>query len=41
MNPSFFRPFFEPGWPRMLPFIALGLQFIGFILIRRIVDIEV
>jgi hypothetical protein len=32
---------FEPGWVRMLPIGAVLLQLIGFLVMRRIVDIEV
>lgn len=41
MNPGFFDPFFEPGIGRLLPYIAGGLVFVGFLVINRIVDIKV
>lgn len=41
MQPGFFDPFFEPGWPRMLPVAALIMMGIGFFLIQKIVDIKV
>lgn len=41
MNPGYMRPLFEPGWVRILPAVALVMQGIGFMVIRKIVDIEV
>jgi tight adherence protein B len=41
INPSYMRGLFEPGWVRLLPVTAVLLQIIGFIIVRRIVDIEV
>ena len=41
MNPQFFAPFFEPGWARMLPIAAVVMQVAGFLVIRRVLDIEV
>lgn len=41
LNPSYMRRLFEPGWIRMLPAAALVMQMAGFLVIRRIVDIEV
>lgn len=41
INPIYIRGLFEPGWIRMLPIAALVMQVIGFLVIRRIVDIEV
>jgi len=41
MNPSFFKPFFEPGWARMLPVMAVVMQVTGFVVMRKILDIEV
>ena len=41
INPGFFRPFLEPGWPRMLPVAAVVMQVAGFLIMRRILDIEV
>lgn len=40
-QPGFFDPFFEPGPVQYLPFIAGGMLLVGFLLIRRIVDIKV
>lgn len=40
INPDYMRRLFEPGmW--WLPAIALGMQIVGYLVIRRIVDIEV
>jgi tight adherence protein B len=41
INPDYVDDLFEPGWIRILPATALGLQVLGFLIIRRIVDIEV
>lgn len=41
ISPGYFNPFFEPGWPRILPLIAGGMIAIGFLIIRKIVDIKV
>jgi tight adherence protein B len=41
ISPGYFEPFFEPGWPRILPLIAGGMIAIGFLIIRKIVDIKV
>ncbi|MGC9350027.1 MAG: type II secretion system F family protein [Anaerolineae bacterium] len=41
INPEYMGELFEPGWVRILPALALGLQVMGFLFIRRIVDIEV
>jgi hypothetical protein len=35
------RQLFLPGWPRLMPIGAVVLQVIGFLIIRKIVDIEV
>jgi tight adherence protein B len=40
-NPNYFDPFFEPGLIRLLPMAALGMMFTAFVIIGRIVDIEV
>jgi hypothetical protein len=32
---------FQPGWIRLLPAAAVAMQIVGFLVIRRIVDIEV
>jgi tight adherence protein B len=39
--PDYMRGILEPGLVRLLPIAALVLQVIGFVVIRRIVDIEV
>jgi tight adherence protein B len=41
LRPGYFDPFFEPGWPQMMPAIALGMIVVGFFLIQKIVDIKV
>ncbi|MHB9033940.1 MAG: type II secretion system F family protein [Anaerolineae bacterium] len=41
LNPSYMKPFFEPGWIRILPIMAVVMMFIGFLVIRKILDIEV
>jgi tight adherence protein B len=41
INPVYFMGLFGPGWIRFLPLVAVVMQVIGFIVIRRIVDIEV
>lgn len=41
MQPGYFEPFLEPGWPRMLPIAALIMMGIGFFLIQKIVNIKV
>lgn len=41
INPDYMRRLFEPGWIRLVPLIALLMQLAGFLIIRRIVDIEV
>lgn len=41
IRPGYFDPFFEPGPVRLLPVAAVVLMIVGFLLIRRIVDIEV
>lgn len=41
ISPGYFQPFFEPGWPRLLPLFAGGMIAIGFMIIRKIVDIKV
>ena len=41
MRPGFFDPFFEPGWPRLMPIGAAVMMGIGFFLIQKIVDIKV
>jgi len=41
IQPGFFDPFFEPGWPRFMPIGAGVMMGIGFFLIQKIVDIKV
>lgn len=41
INPDYMRRLFEPGWIRIVPLVSLVMMFIGFLIIRRIVDIEV
>ena len=41
INPDYISQLFEPGWVRLLPIIAIVMQVIGFLFIRRIVDIKV
>jgi len=41
ISPGFFDPFFEPGWPRIMPLVAIVMIGIGFMIIRKIVDIKV
>lgn len=41
ISPGYFQPFFDPGWPRLLPLVAGGMIGIGFMIIRKIVDIKV
>jgi tight adherence protein B len=40
INPSYANRLLEPGM-RWLPAMAVGMQILGFLIIRRIVDIEV
>ena len=41
LNPEYMGRLLEPGWIRLLPLAALLMQVAGFVVIRRIVDIEV
>jgi len=41
ISPGFFDPFFAPGWPRIMPLVAIVMIGIGFMIIRKIVDIKV
>lgn len=41
LNPDYMRRLFEPGWIRIVPIVSLVMMLIGFLIIRRIVDIEV
>lgn len=41
LNPEYVEELFQPGWVRILPITAAVMQVLGFLVIRRIVDIEV
>lgn len=41
MSPGYFDPFFEPGLVRLLPVAAVVMMLTGFLIIRKIVDIDV
>ncbi len=41
INPGFLDPLFAPGRIRLLPVAAVVMEIIGFLVIRKIVDIEV
>jgi tight adherence protein B len=41
VSPTFLTPMLQPGWPRLLPAAAIALQVLGFVVMNRIVDIEV
>jgi tight adherence protein B len=41
INPEYIMRLFQPGWIRILPVAAVVMQIIGFLIIRRIVDIDV
>jgi tight adherence protein B len=41
IRPGYFDPFFEPGWPQIMPMIAIGQMLVGFFLIQKIVNIKV
>jgi tight adherence protein B len=41
INPDYVSELFAPGWARALPITALAFQVLGFLVIRKIVDIEV
>ena len=41
INREYMMALFEPGWIRMVPAIAVGLQVVGFLVIQKIVSIEV
>jgi tight adherence protein B len=41
ISPDYMGRLFEPGWIRLLPIGAFVMQVTGFLIIRRIVDIEV
>lgn len=40
LNPAYIRRLFQPGWIRLLPIVAVLMQIAGFLVIRKIVDIE-
>ncbi|MFO7741327.1 MAG: type II secretion system F family protein [Anaerolineae bacterium] len=41
VNPEYMGRLFEPGWVRILPAGAVLMQIVGYLIMRRIVDIEV
>jgi len=41
LSPGYFDPFFEPNWQRLMPLAAGVMMGIGFMIIRKIVDIKV
>jgi tight adherence protein B len=41
LNPGYLQPLFAPGRIRMLPIMAVVMEVAGFLVIRKIVDIEV
>jgi tight adherence protein B len=41
INPEYISRLFAPGWVRLLPVAAVFLQLLGYLIISRIVDIEV
>ena len=41
IRPEYIMGLFQPGWIRLLPAAAIVLMIIGYLIIRRIVDIEV
>ncbi|MBN1248701.1 MAG: type II secretion system F family protein [Anaerolineae bacterium] len=41
LNPDYVEELFQPGWVRILPITAVVMQVLGFLIIRKIVDIEV
>ena len=41
INREYMMQLFEPGWIRMVPVVALTMEGIGFLIIQKIVDIEV
>ena len=41
INPDYISDLFKPGWVRILPISAVVMQILGFLVIRKIVDIEV
>jgi tight adherence protein B len=41
ISPGYMKPFFAPGWVRIMPVGAVIMQLLGFLVIRKIMDIEV
>jgi len=41
INPEYMSRLFEPGWIRLVPIIAATMQITGFLVMRKIVNIEV
>ena len=41
INPDYMSRLFEPGWIRLIPITAAIMQIIGFVVMRKIVNIEV
>lgn len=41
LQPNYFEPFLEPGWPRVLPIAAVVLMVVGYMIIQKILDIKV
>jgi tight adherence protein B len=41
LQPTFFAPFFEPGWPQLMPVAAVIMMVIGYVIIQKILDIKV
>jgi tight adherence protein B len=41
VRPGYFDPFFEPGWPQIMPMVSIGMMVVGFALIQKIVNIKV
>ena len=41
LQPAYFTPFFEPGWPRLMPMVAVVQMVVGYMIIQKILDIKV
>lgn len=41
ISPGYMNPFFAPGWVRIMPVGAVIMQILGFLAMRKIMDIEV
>jgi tight adherence protein B len=41
LTPGYFDPFFEPGWPQIMPLVSISMMVVGFALIQKIVSIKV